>query len=445
MAINDLLKNSTKGEVPQQNLTEPSNLSQRIDQKLSEIAQRNPVIGKFFASAAGGVKGFVENPIQGARGLVGGIVAAPEKFIRTIGAAANKTTDSAYDEATGRPAIYIENGVPTLKQKKTLSGLISGDPSMGQAIKLGEKDSLRKSTGLAIELGLLAGVPGLKGLPTAGKIGASSAIGAGFGITGEMQQDNPDYIAGAGAGFGIGGLLGGASAIAGKVKGKGKGKTTETPTAEEKPVIPDGDISSKGKTTEIPDSVISSKGKGKTTEIPIVEEKPVIPEVEGGVETKLSREIRAEYPELKKATYKKKTLKEVEVEALDIMNKTPDQVEDIAMGRRTTGVPALDSKIQELVIEKARKAGNIEKIGEIIQNIVSSEIGQNLALLQRGASNEYSFTNMLRKAQTLKRESIPKIKKVRHDYIKEQGKKEISEARKIKLKAAYKFLDDLIC
>lgn len=439
MAINDLLKNSTKGEVPQQNLTEPSNLSQRIDQKLSEIAQRNPVIGKFFASAVGGVKGFVENPIQGARGLAGGIVAAPEKFIRTIGAAANKTTDSAYDEATGRPAIYIENGVPTLKQKKTLSGLISGDPSMGQAIKLGEKDSLRKSTGLAIELGLLAGVPGLKGLPTAGKIGASSAIGAGFGITGEMQQDNPDYIAGAGAGFGIGGLLGGVSAIAGKVKGKGK--TTETPVVEEKPIIPDGDVPP----PSIPDGGIPSKGKGKTTEIPIIEEKPVIPEVEGGVETKLSREIRAEYPELKKATYKKKTLKEVEAEALDIMNKTPDQVDDIAMGRKTTGVPELDSGVQELAIEKARKAGNIEKIGEIIQNVVNSKIGQSLALLQRSASDEYSFTNMLRKAQTLKAESIPKLKKVRHDYIREQGKKEISEARKIKLKAAYEFLDDLIC
>lgn len=442
MAINDLLKNSTKGEVPQQaespNLSQP-NLSQRIDQKLSEIAQRNPVIGKFFASAVGGVKGFVENPIQGARGLAGGIVAAPEKFIRTIGAAANKTTDSAYDEATGRPAIYIENGVPTLKQKKTLSGLIGGDPSMGQAIKLGEKDSLRKSTGLAIELGLFAGVPGLKGLSTAGKIGASSAIGAGFGITGEMQQDNPDYIAGAGAGFGIGGLLGGASAIAGKVKGKGK--TTEMPIAEEKPIIPDGDVPP----PSIPDGGIPSKVKGKTTEIPIIEEKPVIPEVEGGVETKLSREIRAEYPELKKATYKKKTLKEVEAEALDIMNKTPDQVDDIAMGRRTTNIPELDSRIQELAIEKARKAGNIEKIGEIMQNTVSSKIGQSLALLQRSASDEYSFTNMLRKAQTLKAESIPKLKKVRHDYIKEQGKKEISEARKIKLKAAYKFLDDLIC
>jgi hypothetical protein len=52
---------------------------------------------------------------------------------------------------------------------------------------------------------------------------------------------------------------------------------------------------------------------------------------------------------------------------------------------------------------------------------------------------------MLRKAKTLKEESIPKIKKVRHDYIREQGKKEINNAKKIKLEAAYKFLDDLIC
>ena len=187
-------------------------LSERIDNKLAEMSQKSPVIGKFFASALGGVKGLVEHPIDTLRGFAGGVVSAPEKLIRTLKTEMDLTltgNKARYDKETGKPIIYIENGIPVLKRQKTLAGRISGDENMGQAVRYDDPDFTRKILSAGAETGLNFLIPELKGLSTAKKIAAGTGLGAGYGVTSEAQRDNPDYVAGAGAGAGVGALLSG--------------------------------------------------------------------------------------------------------------------------------------------------------------------------------------------------------------------------------------------
>ena len=92
---------------------------------------------------------------------------------------------------------------------------------------------------------------------------------------------------------------------------------------------------------------------------------------ESGVETKLSRDLRQKYPELEATNYESKTNKEITDSALRIKEKTPQQFEDISLGKKTTGNRALDAKIQEIAIIEADELGNIEKIQELAKSKVS--------------------------------------------------------------------------
>lgn len=564
-------------------------LSERIDNKLMEMAQKSPVIGKFFASAVGSAKGLVEHPINTLRGLAGGIVSAPEKLLRTLKTEVDLAltgNKSRYDKETGKPIIYIENGIPVIKKQKTLAGLISGDENMGQAVRYDDPNFTRKTLSAGAETGLNFLIPGLKGLSTAKKIALGTGLGAGYGVTSEAQNDNPDYVAGAGAGTGMGLLFSGVGALASK-KGRG-GKVVEEPIKNEsvvkdlsepkeeiKPLnslnpsehgvfedynkgvkyrataplgddITTYDVTSKvepnkkiviyrgGKgeiqtgdfiTTnkklaedyagtnkvyskevnasdildskseplgeeyiyrpQVKDKVITdttlpsidintgriTKGKitedttlpsidintGKITKAKIINnivsgkkevvDSGVIPdEYSGGsVETKLSRDLRQKYPELEATNYEPKTIKEITDNALQIKEKAPQQFEDVSLGKKTTGNRGLDAKIQEIAINEADKMGDIEKIQELLKNRVRSEAGQNLGLMQVEAGSEWSLSNMINKVKQNYQENIKGIKADNIERIKQNGKKVLQDAKKMKIEELNNFLNDIIC
>jgi len=449
-------------------------LSERIDNKLAEMSQKSPVIGKFFASALGGVKGLVEHPIDTLRGFAGGVVSAPEKLIRTLKTETDLTltgNKARYDKETGKPIIYIENGVPVIKQQKTLAGRISGDETMGQAVRYDDPDFTRKILSAGVETGLNFLLPELKGLSTAKKISLGTGLGAGYGVTSEAQRDNPDYVAGAGAGAGVGALLSGVGALAKKGKIKPESvvedfskpepketlppppppKETLPPPPPPKETLPSIDINTgkvtKGKSMEYTDLPSIDTDTGKITKKEVI--KNIIGEeknkVIDGVETKLSRDLRQKYPELEATNYESKTNKEITDSALRIKEKTPQQFEDISLGKKTTGNRALDAKIQEIAINEADRIGDTEKIRELAKNTVRSEAGQNLGLMQVEAGNGWSLLNMINKVKRNYRENIKGIKADNIERIKQDGKKVLQEAKKMKVEELNNFLNDIIC
>ena len=459
-------------------------LSERIDNKLAEMSQKSPVIGKFFASALGGVKGLVEHPIDTLRGFAGGVVSAPEKLIRTLKTEMDLTltgNKARYDKETGKPIIYIENGIPVLKRQKTLAGRISGDENMGQAVRYDDPDFTRKILSAGAETGLNFLIPELKGLSTAKKIAAGTGLGAGYGVTSEAQRDNPDYVAGAGAGAGVGALLSGVGALAKKGKIKPESVVEDLSKPEPKETLPsvvkdlrkskenlynESYVADKnlpvidfGKKVIVKDTTLPSIdiNTGRITKGKIVRniindkrevvDSGVIPDEysESGVETKLSRDLRQKYPELEATNYESKTNKEITDSALRIKEKTPQQFEDISLGKKTTGNRALDAKIQEIAIIEADELGNIEKIQELAKNTVRSEAGQNLGLMQVEAGNEWSLLNMINKVKRNYRENTKGIKADNIERIKQDGKKVLQEAKKMKVEELNNFLNDIIC
>ena len=480
-------------------------LSERIDNKLMEMAQKSPVIGKFFASAVGSAKGLVEHPINTLRGLAGGIVSAPEKLLRTLKTEVDLAltgNKSRYDKETGKPIIYIENGIPVIKKQKTLAGLISGDENMGQAVRYDDPNFTRKILSAGAETGLNFLIPGLKGLSTAKKIALGTGLGAGYGVTSEAQNDNPDYVAGAGAGTGMGLLFSGVGALASK-KGRG-GKVVEEPVKlndkiepsvvkdlrkskenlynepyvadKNLPVIdfgkkvivkdtlPSIDIDT-GKVTKakiVKDTTLPSIDidTGKVTKAKIVRniindkrevvDSGVIPDEysESGVETKLSRELREKYPEqdFEKTLYNPETIKETIEKAVKIKENYPQQFEDIALGKKTTGHRGLDIRIQKLAIEEAEKNNNFEKIKDLKNNKVLNETARDLGLSQNIENgNEWGLSNMIDKVKQNYQENIKGIKADNIERIKQSGKKVLQDAKKMKIEELNNFLNDIIC
>lgn len=162
------------------------------------------------------------------RPLLGSFIGAPEKLIRTAGygtaLALGKITQAQYDkiikeEETGNPNIV--GG-----RDNTISGLIAGDPKIGAAIKLGEDQAYRKIAGAGAETALNLVLP--KILTGGGSMLKntleSGVVGTGYGVTQQAQEQNPDYLKGAGYGFAGGALLSGGISIL----GKGLGAITST-------------------------------------------------------------------------------------------------------------------------------------------------------------------------------------------------------------------------